>query len=346
MLIKDIIEFSARYEVMRGGGVYKRIYPADDPEINCVSSSALKMSIRGAFYRDDFEDINFLTDRIRAVVTINGVDYPCGHFVVTSEEYRKTGGLKTVAIEGYSPLYLAERKKIETRLSIPAGTNYVAQINSLLMACGITNIISTPTSLTMATAREDWEIGTPYLTIINDLLAEINYNSAWVDLNGAVHITPYAAPSLANVTHTYTAGQFSLIGEDYTLSNDMHSKCNVFLVICSNPDLGAPMSATAEITDPSVPFSTVNIGRVLSVTQVDNTPNQTVLQNTANMLRTKALLTTQTITFETAINPTHSSFNVLALDNDELSGLFEETEWSMVLSPSANMKHKARRVIA
>lgn len=349
MLIKDKIEFSARYEVLRGGGVYRQIYPAGypetAPEISCVSSSELKMAIRGSFYRDNFDGINFLTDRLRVVVIINGVEYPCGLFVVTSEIYRKAGTLKVVDIEGYSPLYLAQRKKIENRLYISAGTNYVTQINSLLMSAGLTDIISTPASLTFASAREDWEIGTPYLTIINDLLGEINYNTAWVDLSGAVHINKYTAPTLASITQIYTAGKFSIIGDDYTMSSDIHSKCNVFKVICSNPDLSAPMVATAENNDPSIPFSTANIGRVLSVTTVNSTPNQTALQETANNLRLKSLLSTQTIEFETAINPTHTSFDVLALDNDELSGIFEETEWSMVLSPAANMKHKAKRVI-
>ena len=145
---------------------------------------SLRCRYAGRFCGDNIDGINWLSDRLRVVVILNGVEYPCGVFIITTAPKRKVGGLKLIDIEGYSPLYLAQRKKLETRLHIDAGANYVTQINNLLIASGISDITSTATSLTLATAREDWEIGTPYLTIINQLLAEINYNSVWVNLNG------------------------------------------------------------------------------------------------------------------------------------------------------------------
>ena len=130
------------------------------------------------------------------------------------------------------------------------------------------------------------------------------------------------------------------------MNTDLFDKSNVFMVICQNPDLSAPLIATAENNDASSPFSISNIGRVLSVTQVNNTPNLTALQATANKQRTLSMLSTETVEFITAINPVHTSFDVLALDNDELSGLFEETEWTLTLGADADMRHKAKRVIS
>jgi hypothetical protein len=346
MLADNRIEFDVRYEVVRNGGTYRRISAYGYPSISGIASSELKMSFRGTFLRDNFDGINFLTDRLRVVVVLNGTEYPCGLFVITSVLNRKAGGVKVADLEGYSILYLAQRKKIETRLSLAAGANYITSINNLLIGAGITNFVYTASSLTLATVREDWEIGTPHLTIVNDLLSEINYNSAWVDLSGAVHLSKYAAPSLSNITQTYKAGALSLIGDDYTKGNDMHSKCNVFMAVCSNPDLSSPMTATSTNSDASSPFSTVNIGRVLSVTTVDNTPSQSELQATADRLKLQSLLSTETVEFATAINPTHTAFDVLALDNDELSGLFEETEWTISIEPGADMTHKAKRVTA
>lgn len=345
-MIKDEIIFSARYNILRNGGTYKQIYPAGTPEIWCMTSSELKLSMRGSFYDDNnFKDVDFLTDRLQIEATINGVVYPCGQYIITSEAYRKTDNIKTVELEGYCVLYLAQRKKLEERLYIPAGTLYTTQINALLIGAGIINFVTTPSAFTFAVDREDWEIGTPYLTIINDLLREINYNSAWVDMDNIVRITPYTSPSVNNITQSYSAGRYSIIGDDYTKSNDNHSKSNVFKVTCSNPELPNPLTATATNDDPASPFSTVNIGRVLHVENVDNTPNQAALQSTADTLKLKSLLTTETVEIVTAINPVHTAFDVLALANDDVTGIYSETEWSLSLAANADMRHKAKRVI-
>ena len=64
----------ARYEILRDGGVWDEMYSAGAAEIQNISTSALKMSLQGTFYRPQ-KDVNFLTDRIRAVLNINGTDY-------------------------------------------------------------------------------------------------------------------------------------------------------------------------------------------------------------------------------------------------------------------------------
>ncbi len=342
MTSETYFRYAVRYEVLRGGGVYAELSPIDTPEISYVSSSALKMSMRGTF-RYPEEDLNFVSDRLRIVAVINGTEYPCGTFVVTGVTESHSATDDAVELEAYSILYLAQRKKTESRLHLSAGTNYITAVSSLLIGAGITGIVSSATGLTLASDREDWEIGTPYITIINDLLDEINYNSAWVDLEGRVNLTPYAAPSAANIAHTYTAGEYSLITDTWKRTDDVYSKCNVFLCICGNPDL-TPMSATAVNDDPNCRYSTVHIGRVLYVETVDNVPNQAALTARANNLLAKSLLSEETVEFETQFMPTHTAFETVALDNGRMSGIYAETEWRMPLDPRNAMVHKAKRV--
>lgn len=300
------------------------------------------MSLKGVFYR--YSDINFLTDRLRPVCIINGVDYPLGIFVVTTETHELNNGCQTTEIEAYSLLYLAQRKKIEERVSILSGESYITKIIELLSSCGINDIESEPTNYTFNTNREDWDIGTPVLDIVNQLLNEINYNSAWVNLKGVVKLTPYEPPSISNVQHTYSAGEYSIIQSDYKRTTDRFGKYNVFRVICENPDLSQPMVAISENNSPDSPFSTIYIGRILYVEQVDNIPSQSALQLYADKLKYQSLQETESIEFYTAISPEHAVNDVVALDNGDIAGIYYETEWRLPMSADAYMTHKARRI--
>lgn len=343
-MLLDSNTFSARYEVLRGNAVYKEIYPMyDNVEIANAESSALKMSLRGTFYEYD-NDINFLTDRLRVIVTLNGIDYPLGIFLVTTETIVQSTGISGVEIEAYSILYLAQRKKIEDVLYIPSGTNYITEIIQLLSSCGITDVEADPTEFTFATSRSDWDIGTPVLDIVNQLLSEITYNSIWVNLKGIVQLTKYQQPEIGDVQHVYSAGEYSIIGSDYKITSDRFDKANVFRVTCENPELDSMMVAISENNSADSPFSTVNIGRMLYVEQVDSIPSQTALQNYADKLKYQSMQTTEITEFVTAIMPEHETFDVIALENGKMRGIYTEVEWSLIVGAGENMKHKARRI--
>lgn len=344
MQLNETNTFSARYEVLRNNAVYAELYAMDNTvEIQNSDTSALKMSVRGTFY-DYSGDINFLTDRLRAIITLNGTDYPAGTFVVTTETKHRSAGLDSVEIEGYSILYLAQRKRLEEPLYIGKGTNYITQIVRLLNLCGIENIEAEETAYTFQTAREDWEIGTAVLDIVNQLLGEISYHSVWVGLNGIVRLTKYQTPDISNIMHTYSADRYSVIEDDYEITTDRFDKCNVFRVTCENPEIDTTMVAVSENSSPDSPFSTVNIGRILHTEQVDNIPSQEALQDYADRLKYQSLQETETIEFATAAIPTHETYDVVALENGELAGIYIETGWRLPLSAGASMIHQARRV--
>lgn len=338
--------FYVRYEILRNNAVFTQIYASDySPEVQNIESSELKMSLRGTFAKYSNE-INFLTDRIRPVMIINGEEYPLGVYVVTTETDVSSGGMHLTDIEAYSLLYLAQQKRIEERISIAAGVNYITQIVSLLNSCGITDIEADTSDFVFSSVREDWDIGTSVLEIVNQLLNEINYNPAWVNLNGAVKLTKYTAPTITNVQHVYSAGEYSVIESNYSRTTDRYGKYNVFRVTCENPDLEEPMVAVSENNSADSPFSTVHIGRILYTEQVDNIPSLSALQDYADKLRYQSLQEMETVEFYTAPSPDHAAYDVVALDNGELAGIYIEMEWRLPMSPDARMTHKARRIYA
>lgn len=339
------VTFSARYEVLRNNAVFATIYDVDNSvEIASTSSSALKMTIRGNF-KDYSTDIDFLTDRLRPVLTVNGTDYPCGMFVITTETRTRSDNVKSVSLEGYSLLYLAERKKIETPLYIAAGSNYITEIVNLLATCGISDIEPDSTTYTFATDRQDWEVGTSVLDIVNQLLSEISYNSAWMDLSGKVRLTKYEQSSITNVNHVYSAGQYSLIEDYYEVTQDRFAKCNVFRAVCENPEFDEPMVATSENDIETSPYAISKMGRILYTETVSNIPSQAALQAYVDKLKYQSLQTTETVTFKTAIVPEHEAYETVALELGDMVGLYTEAEWRIPVSAGGTMEHKARRII-
>ena len=184
------------------------------------------------------------------------------------------------------------------------------------------------------------------LQIINDLLGEINYNPIFVDFFGVIRATAYAAPTISGVTHTYTEGEGSVIRADYDSELDRFGVANVFIAICDNPELSAPLRAEAVNDDPASAYSTVNIGRrVPHIERVDNTPNLAALQDTADRLRSESLQTTERIEITTAPQPDHKANETLLVQVGELAGVYRETGFEFDLSPGGQMKHRAKRVI-
>lgn len=288
--------------------------------------------------------VNWLTDRIKLSVDIDGIRYPMGVYIPATISERGGDGEVILSIEGYSILYQAERVKLESPLVFKAGLYYFSAIEELLLMAGITWYEMEPTALVLSTDRE-WEVGVSIISIINELLDEINYRSAWVDLAGKVRITKYAAPSPENIRHEYAAGEFSVLSGDWARTNDYFGKANVFRCVCSNPEIGEPLVAVAENTDPENPYSVEKLGtRIMHLEEVDNVPNLSVLQERADNLLMKSLQVVDEVEFQTAIMPNHGCFDVIALDDGDLTGIFEETGWNCSLGHSGAMVHTARRI--
>jgi len=339
-LTTPIVEVRYRYEV---GG--KEIYAYDAPVITMSADSELKYAFRGRFY--DYRDagIDFLTDELKVIVSINGDEYNLGYYIITGETLSHQGGVSFYELEGYSRLYKLKQSRIESRQYFAKGTLYTTALYDLLTDANIADFYIAPSTLTLATDREDWEIGTDRLTIINKLLSEMSYASAWVDHDGVIQLTPAKAPSIANIGITYRADRYSIIGTDFTMAVDRHNKPNVFRVVCTNPELSEPLISVIENDSEDNPYSTVYRPRVLTITEVDNIASQSALDDYAYQLMQKSLLSDEVVTFETMLNPEHTVGDIIALGNDELTGIFVETGWTMTLDYQARMTHRARRTV-
>ena len=196
---------SYRVDVIRSGAVWGQLRCAEPPRIDMDASAAITRSLSVLCEAD--AGVQWLTDALRPVLILDGTPFSLGIFYPAScRETVSAEGKLLIRAEAYDRAWLLSRSKTETRLHLSAGTEYLAAVDSLLLAAGITLRLSEPSSAVLATDREDWDIGTSRLEIVNQLLSEINYAPIWFDGDGWARIEPEPVPDAAHSAFTYGGG--------------------------------------------------------------------------------------------------------------------------------------------
>lgn len=336
------------FRVIRDGADYTVLHPisGSSPTLFLDEGKTIRMSMQGQFV-DPGPDVNFLTDRIRPEVVIDGISHPLGTFLPAKVETVITETGHHLSIQAYDQCWLLQTTSTETATYFASGTKYLDAIDGLLDEIGIGLTLVTDNSYSFTRAREDWLEGTSYLTIINDLLVEMNYSRIWFNLQGFAVLAPEPDPQNGIIAHTLDEDDVrSLLIPNGSINSDFYSTPNVFLYICSNFE-SSPITATAINNDMGSPISVPRRGRkIYSVNQVNDVPSQAVLQDIADRAMERSLLRTDTISVYTGILPEFELNDLVALKiNGELS-VCVERGWTMQLAPGGSMVHKMERVSA
>ena len=346
-MMRDV---SYRIDVLRNGAPYTTLrWDADSaPQVYVRRDATLHASLSGEFIPNP--DVDFLLDELQPIMILDGKESPLGVFRVTTPRRSASDGQQRIKIEAYDRCWRVYSNKTDHILHLPAGSSYITEIRKLLTACGIALVIATPTDATLQTDREDWPTGTSYLTICNALLAEINYNSVWFEASGVCRLEPVREPGAEWIAWRYGVTDLFLPAQhpapDWSDEEDLFDAPNVFVVICSNPDMDAPMVATAVNDNPASRKSTFRRGmRIVSAQTVKNIASQEELQAYADRLRNESLMSTHTITFSTLAESGHGVGDVLALTHDEIGGIYLETGWRLTMAAGELMTHSAKRTV-
>ena len=333
-----------RLEVLRNGVPFTRLLYSSPPTVYADSDAAIKWSLRGSFLHNPAVD--YITDELRPMLLIDGAEYPAGVYrFVTRKESHTQAGTIYENVEAFDRAILLRWAKLETRDFWAAGTSYDEIISHYLIGAGITHVAATPSSHVLQSDREDWDIGTSYLDIVNALLSEINYQSVWFDDRGVAHIAPYAALTADNIQHTYTDSAVVLRPE-LSSEIDIYDKPNVFIAILENPEYPEPLYATAVNDTPGSQLSTIRRGlRIPAVRKVSNIASQEELQTYINKVRDESMWASEIVDIQTPIMPGHTVGNVIALVHGDTQGIFREKRWSFTLETGAYMTHKLQRVV-
>lgn len=342
-----------KYKVLRGGADYGYLSAVSAPILRCDDSAAIKMSFSGEFLPDAYDffgnvlPIEWLTDEIEPVLIIDGEEHGLGVFLPATVTPTEAQGADRVQVEAFDRCWRVRDVYTDTLKYFAAGTPYVTAIEQLLAQAGITTVLATPSTATLAEAREDWELGTSYLDIVNALLSEINYNPMWFNQSGVAVLEPKSVPTAENIEHTLDALDVdSLIIPQLSRQTDIYQAPNVFVAYCANPDKSGIWTARAENRNPQSPLSVARRGRqIMSVERVDNIASQAALQDYVDQKRNDSMISGETIGITTALLPGFGVADVVALHYGDINAICIDKAWTMTLTVGGTMSHTLERVV-
>jgi hypothetical protein len=325
-------------------GVFKR-------SLSCVLgatvdyNSLTRLKTSATVTLTDFDDgIDFLNDQIQINVIIDGVKTGLGRFLISSPRRDIDGGEVTRVCDCYSRLLILDEDKTTLRKSVPAGTNVIAEVKRILQDYGGMNI---PDNIAVTQTVREWEIGTPILTVVNDLLATVNYTSLRVDNNGAFVSEPYTLPTERVIELTYTDNDASIIYRQLSENIDIFGVPNVIIRYTNDPDINPPIVASYTNNSSDSPTSVVNRGRqIVDAEEVSDVADLQTLQDICKRDAYELTDKYQHVEFSTAINPLHDYLTCIYLKCYDIDSKMIETSWSVECQTGGEMKHVCRRVVA
>lgn len=212
---------------------------------------------------DNGQSINFLTDRVRPVILVEGLpEQPLGVFLFTGapEAWSDTG--RTWSTTLLDKTTIPGQTAPATTYALAAGTVVTDQIVTILTDLGETNIAITPSAATLANPIV-WDVSdqaVTWLKIINDLLSYINYFSLYCDGNGQYRGEPYTRPAARPIVWEFLDGPTAIYSPAFTRDVDLYGIPNVFIAVSQGTGETAALVSTATNDDPTSPYSTVNRG--------------------------------------------------------------------------------------
>lgn len=272
--------------------------------------------------------------------------YPLGIFIMTSPKRSLRDNTVYWDVDCFDKGIILREDRLQDRLYIPAGSNYISQVKNILLTAGIDKYIIENSGLT---ARYDleFEIGTSKLDVINNLLYAINYYPIHFDNNGFAESSRYIEPMQRETQFSYMTDENSLVLPDASQFNDFFNVPNVVIRYLDHPD-GEPLRSVFVNDNPNSPVSTVRRGRrIVDVESVDDIADQGTLDEYTKRYAIEKSQVFDSVYLNTALMPMHGFKNCIFLRCDDLKieTKYMEYAWGMDLKAGGKMTHQLKRVV-
>lgn len=224
------------------------------------------------------QEIDWMRARIRPVAILNDArEVPIGVFIPAAPKEAYATGQRSWPVELLDKNSLLDQDVYADPAtgralpySLDAGVDVMDAIRYLIEGVG-ESALGIPTDLGLTTANPlTWDIGTPRLQIINDLLSAVNYFSLWVDSMGQFRATPYTDPVSRPAQYAllapFEAGRFMV--PDWTRDRDIYSIPNRFIVTTQGDEENEGLMSTATLPASS-PYSFAKRGRWVTGVEQD-----------------------------------------------------------------------------
>lgn len=347
---------STSINVLRGGGFLGVLkgFPDNAPTIKMEDSAEIKGVFNGTFENAVYDrrgnklEFNPLTDELQPVLSINGIAYQLGIYLPVSStpNYEGTSSKEKLSLEAYDRSWLAKTTTNKERVYFRKGTLYLDAITTLLADSGIGLVTKVPSSEVFQEDREDWDLGTDNLTIINSLLSEIGYKQLWFNSDGTAMLEPNKVPTVKNIQHYLDSrNPGTYVHPGLSRTTDFFSIPNVFICVCNHPDKSYSLTAVACNTNEFSPLSVQRRGKeIVELESVDNIASQQALQKYADKKLFDSMLTGESINVTTSLLPGWGISDVVSLHYNDIHALCISRSWNMQLKAGGIMSHTLEKI--
>lgn len=314
--------------------------------VSLNSLAEIKRTARFTIKENIARDIDYLNDRLKPVFILDSIEYPLGIYLLPSPRKNDTKEGIIREIEGYDVSQILKEDRFTDRYFVAEKFKYTNIITQLINSAGIYDVDIYPSNAELARDRE-WEIGTSKLTVINELLSEMNYTSIYTDERGIVTAKPYLLPNSREVKHVYTSSNSRIVANTASDELDLFNVPNVWVVVATNAE-GSNMVSKYENKHTGSPTSTVRRNRnIVDYREVSDIASQEALDDYVKRIAYIASSTYNHVEFTTLLMPKHDYSDAIYLEHKKLKveGKYIETAWTMELKAGGSMTHSARKVV-
>lgn len=304
------------------------------PQLTHDSSRAIKRQLTLNLGVSQTSDIDAVSDRVLPKAIIGGTTWPLGRYMFTADvDALSTGGDRgsfTLVDEGFA---------IDQQLS--AGFSSTDTVDRAVIALvtqdELGRFIRPRVEPTTFLASGAFAIGQARGQALAAYATQGDYFPYWMDNDGFFRMIRTIDPAREIPDLDYDSSKIIQMGS-ITKTSDLLTAPNRFIVVGnSGAAAAAPLVGTYDVP-PTAPHSIANRGFVIA----DTTNEQLQSEEQADaMARNRGIRQTiaEVLTFRTAFDPRHDSYNVIHMLDDN----WLELSWSATLVAGGGMDHTVRR---
>lgn len=267
-----------------------------------------------------------------------------GTFIVTTPRANIHKAYTDVSIDCYSTLWLLAKHKCETRYTCKKGTQVTNEIMRIINSLKLKYTLEIEMSEKSISNDIDFEIGTPWLTVFNELLKVINYSRLFPTREGNYKSIPYIPPSDRAITITYDEEDPANIILPYLdIENDFYDVPNVYIRYVETPD--GQLVQSYENSNPDSITSTVKAPRNPHAEEVRDASDMSTLYQIAKRDCINNTSRYYTGTLTTAIDTRHWFNDVIQVNLNGINEKVESLGWSFQCKAGADMVHQVRKAV-
>jgi len=292
--------------------------------------------------------INWYSDQIRCFWLMQMpdglfVEWCMGTFIPASPDMSLTNaGMAT--IQAYDPLVRLSQVHEQIWRTVPAGENAVGTAHNILAAAfPYAGRLWASSDKVLATPRV-FEVDTPILEEVNDLLEYAGYERVRSHPYGSYIARPIVRPSTRPVEYMFRADTASVIAAKSGRTKvDLYESPNQWMRVVSRPN-GTMLKSIKTLTDPDNPLSTTRRDVVIQDFKRIEAADQATLDKIVAGLYEEGQLAARTTVIETALWPSdHADCITLNFtDHPEweyTGGIYIEREWTFPMVAGGKMQH-------